>query len=489
MKERILRLKSPLITQFEITPDCNNNCPMCYNFWVNPRGSDAGNVLRRKTPLNTKRIFDLMNVLAENEVQAVCFTGGEPLMTPEILFSLLGEAKSPGMYTSINSNGRLIDKNVARTFRSAGLNSALVSLHGDSAECHGETVGVREAFEETLRGIENLLEAGVRTTVNYVATQKNVGRIVETARMLRGRGVRNMTVTPLLPFPGVREHEKWAMQKEQFKAYFDSLVEAKDLGLKVDSTLPVAPCILTNLYPQDYRRYLEVLSPRICGAGVTFMVVSPQGFNRACIQAPELKEFGGDIAEDFKQAWKNAGRWAKRSLLVDKCREDCYALPVCGGGCRTSSLAQNGSVRGKTMYMGEPLSKEDAIPFIERIEVPVDKTLRRFRKNPKVNFRKEEFGGVLFNPERQAAVVLTHTGVQGWQQLPQEFKIDCYEGDVAVLYAAGMLAESDRTRLPWRNPSISIAYASQLFPRLGHNLPYDNKVRMLRADTGERIYF
>ena len=159
-----------------------------------------------------------------------------------------------------------------------------------------------------------------------------MGSIVKTAGMLADLGVRSMTVTPLLPFPGVKDHQDWAMRKEQFRQYFDALVYAKDKGLKIDSTLPVAPCILLDMFPHDYPHYMDVISPRVCMAGVSFMVVSPKGFNRACIQAPQLDGFGSDVQEDFRRAWDSAGRWSASDLVKDECSQECYAFSSCGGG-------------------------------------------------------------------------------------------------------------------------------------------------------------
>lgn len=480
-----LRLKAPLIAQFEITPKCNNKCGFCYNFWE----YDKNSTLSRESNVDSKKIHGLMDVLLENEVPAVCFTGGEPFLAGETLFELIGKAKSNGLYTSINSNGRLIREREVKRLKDLGLNSALISLHGDSPVYHEEAVGCSNAFEETLLGIENLVNQGINVTVNYVSTQKNVDRIIPTAEMLKNLRVRNMTITPLLPFAGVKDHEAWSMKKDQFKQYFNSLVSARESGLNVDSTLPVAPCILKDMFPKDYEKYLDVLSLRVCMAGVSFAVVSPEGINRACIQAPELEEYGDNIGERFREGWKRANDWSKIELLPQECSEQCCALASCGGGCRTSSLAQNGTVEGKTMYMGDSISKEDASPFVKRMEVGVDRTLRTFRKRKGIKLRREEFGGVLVNARRQSFVILDHEGTKAYEEMPDKFKVDYYDKGLATLYASGMLHRSNGEDVPKYNQKIPIVHASRLFSRLAGNLPRDDSVRMLRADTGERIYF
>lgn len=485
MHDDILRLKAPLLAQFEITPACNNNCGFCYNFWQ----YDSKSELSRKSPFEEENIRHLMDILLDNEVPAICFTGGEPLLAENTLYHLIETASQNKIYTSVNTNGRLITKDVACKLKEIGLSSVLVSLHGDLRQVHEEAVGDSDAFSQTLDGIKNSVDAGLNITVNYVSTQKNIGRIVQTSSLLSDLGVKRMTVTPLLPFPGVKSHKDWAMKKEQFGLYFDSLVFAKENGLKIDSTLPVAPCILKSMFPENYEKYLEVLSPRVCMAGVTFMVVSPQGFSRACIQAPQLDKYGAYINNDFGQAWSKASDWSKLDLIPDECSDKCYALSSCGGGCRTSSLAINKSVSGKTMYMGEPLSPEESKPFIERMEVPIDRNITAFCKNKNVKLREESFGAVLSNTSHQSFVILDKVGSEAYSSMPEEFIAKTGNRGIYVLYAAGILEPSTSKDLTMYYNDISVIHASKLYPRLAAKLPLDDKIRMLRADTGERIYF
>jgi len=498
----ILRLKSPLIVQYEITPACNNNCGFCYNFWQ----YDSKAIISRKNDVNDKKAKKILDVLIANEVPAICYTGGEPFLSKSTLFDLTNIAHKNNIYTSINSNGRLITKHDAILLKDIGLNSILISLHGDSSTVHNEAVSSEEAFTQTIRGIENVVSAGINTTVNYVSTQKNIDRIVQTAQMLKDMGVKNMTVTPLLPFPGVKDHEQWAMSKMQFKQYFNSLIIAKEKGLKVDSTLPVAPCILKDMFPENYKDYLDILSPRVCMAGVSFMVVSPEGFNRACIQAPEIKEYGDNVNTDFNTAWKNSHLWSNIDLLSKECSIDCHALTSCGGGCRTSSLAMNNSVSGKTMYMGLPINYDDSLEFLKKSEVIVDKNVTSFRKNNNIKLRKEDFGGVLANISNQSFVFLDKDGVKTYENLPNTFSLNDsinpimseYRG-IRTLQAAGMIEPINalntghfleaQFEINILKKDLLTISASRFYERLAGRFPLDNKIRMLRADTGERIYF
>ena len=124
----------------------------------------------------------------------------------------------------------------------------MVSLHGDSAVLHDNAVGSQGAYQQTLAGIDALVGRGDQCHCELCLFAKNVGSIVKTAGMLADLCAEHDCYSSVA-FPGVKDHQDWAMRKEQFRQYFDALVYAKDKGLNLDSTLPVAPCILFDMFP------------------------------------------------------------------------------------------------------------------------------------------------------------------------------------------------------------------------------------------------
>ncbi|MBN2207092.1 MAG: anaerobic ribonucleoside-triphosphate reductase activating protein [Candidatus Aminicenantes bacterium] len=80
---------------------CNFRCPFCHN---------ADLVLRPET-LPTIASEEFLGFLDERRdwLEAVCVTGGEPLMTPD-LDSLLGGIKTRGLRTKLDTNGSLPDR-------------------------------------------------------------------------------------------------------------------------------------------------------------------------------------------------------------------------------------------------------------------------------------------------------------------------------------------------------------------------------------------
>ena len=85
-------------------------------------------------------------------------------------------------------------------------------------------------------------------------------------------------------------------------------------------------------------------------------------------------------------------------------------------------------------------------------------------------------------------MLLDREGADAYLSMPKKFQMTSDNRGVKVLYAAGILERDDGSH-PVYERDVSVVHASKLYPRLASKFPIDEKVRMLRADTGERIYF
>ncbi|NTW13449.1 MAG: radical SAM protein [Candidatus Moranbacteria bacterium] len=473
---------APLIQQHELTTQCNNACAFCYN-------PERCLKVFEPRPEDRERNIRIAEISVERGVMAVCPTGGEPFLVGEHLYEVMDIYRRGGCYVSINSNGRLVTPYAADRLARAGLNSALISIHGVGT-LHDMMVGVPGAFPETLRGIGHLRERGVSVTPNFVATAKNIHGLLPVGRKLLETGVRAMTVTPFLPSWGAVGHGDFVLDTTAYRAYFEAIGSLRDAGMKIDSTLPIPPCVLIRLFPTDWKTFLTVHTPRVCMAGRSFGVISPDGRFRACIQAPYLDEYGGDMIRAYDRSWRKANGWAMTALVPDAC-VGCAAYGICGGGCRTGCMWDGGgTVKGKTMYMGEPLSEEDASCFIRRnVSGSAEETGELFSVYRNARTRDEGWGTIVFNRRNQSFTVLS-----------KEFSDIVFSGTVRiaskkvadVLRAVGAIVplgrSADGEEIAVVPESVSVMPGDMFLPRLAKPLPMDG-VRCLRADTGERYFF
>ncbi|MHC4195269.1 MAG: radical SAM protein, partial [Planctomycetota bacterium] len=108
------------IVVWNITRACNLKCVHCYN------DSGVGKTFNDITTGKAKAVLD---DLAGFGVPSVLFSGGEPLMRPD-LFDLIQYAGQRGLRTVISTNGTLITADVAKRIRNSGVSYVGISLDG-----------------------------------------------------------------------------------------------------------------------------------------------------------------------------------------------------------------------------------------------------------------------------------------------------------------------------------------------------------------------
>lgn len=113
-------------------------------------------------------------VAAARRRSSISISGGEPTLNPR-LAEYVRLAKAEGAsFIELQTNAvRLADGPLAADLRAAGVDAALVSLHGASAAVSDAVTDAPGTFERTLRGIDALVAAGVAVRVNFVQCQLN----------------------------------------------------------------------------------------------------------------------------------------------------------------------------------------------------------------------------------------------------------------------------------------------------------------------------
>lgn len=151
------------IVVWNITRACNLKCVHCYN--------DSG-ACKADDELSTDEAKDVLNDLVQFGVPSVLFSGGEPLMRPD-LFELIGYAVERGLRAVISTNGTLIMPDMAKKIKQHGVSYVGISLDG-IGDINDRFRGVSGAFDRAVAGIKNCQNAGVRIGLRLTLTRKNV---------------------------------------------------------------------------------------------------------------------------------------------------------------------------------------------------------------------------------------------------------------------------------------------------------------------------
>ena len=153
--------KKPVVA-WNITGQCNLKCMHCYaSATAKPFDGE----------LTAAECFKVLDDLATYKVPSVLFSGGEPLMRPE-LFEFAEYARGLGLRTVLSTNGTLIDGAMARRIHDTGFTYAGISLDGMEST-HDQIRGVRGSYQKSLQAIRHLREAGVRTGLRFTVHGKN----------------------------------------------------------------------------------------------------------------------------------------------------------------------------------------------------------------------------------------------------------------------------------------------------------------------------
>jgi sulfatase maturation enzyme AslB (radical SAM superfamily) len=118
-------------------------------------------------------------------LRAVLFSGGEPFLHPDFDEILAWAAKR--FIVEVNSNGLLIDKELASTLSRYNLKSVQVSLDSPTPSHHDAMRGLG-SHAAAMAAIEALAHAGVPTRISTVVTSANVHLLDEIAALANDMG-------------------------------------------------------------------------------------------------------------------------------------------------------------------------------------------------------------------------------------------------------------------------------------------------------------
>lgn len=337
--------KKPVVV-WNATRRCGLHCAHCYS---DSRDQEYPN------ELTTSEGLTLIESLADFGVPTLLFSGGEPLMRPD-LFELARKAREVGMRTVLSTNGTLLDSETAAEAVDSGFSYAGVSIDG-IGPLHDKMRGKKGAFDAAIAGIRAARAAGMRTGVRYTIhglNREHLGQIFELAEREQvnrlciyhlayaGRG-RKLSRYDLAP-----EETRGAVE-EIFDRAEDLLRRGVDLEvLTVDNPVDNA-LLLMRLRRTQPERAEEV--ERLLGwnggnqSGIAVASIDPEG--RVHPDQFSWDVTVGSVRETpFEQIWTDANPalapYRRRPRELHGRCSGCRYLSICNGGLRARAVAASG---------------------------------------------------------------------------------------------------------------------------------------------------
>jgi cyclic pyranopterin phosphate synthase len=130
-----------------LTPKCNLSCIYCHK-----EGEKSP-----KEQLTAEDIAEILRVAAKFEIRSVKFTGGEPLLRPDLV--RIVQSVPAGMESSLTTNGTLL-ADLAHDLKTSGLRRVNVSIDSMNPETYKKITGV-DNLSDVLEGISAALDVGL----------------------------------------------------------------------------------------------------------------------------------------------------------------------------------------------------------------------------------------------------------------------------------------------------------------------------------------
>jgi 12,18-didecarboxysiroheme deacetylase len=340
--------KNPVVV-WNITRQCNLKCIHCYA---------QAKAMLQENELSNAEGRALIDDLSNMGVPVLLFSGGEPLMRPDMP-ELAEYAVQKGMRAVISTNGTLITQDIARKLKNIGLSYVGISLDGMQA-INDKFRGLTGAFDMALKGIENCQEAGIKVGLRFTINRFNVNEIPAIFDLLEEREIPRICFYHLVYAGRGSEMVKDDLSLEDTRKAVDLIIDRTrrlhDAGkpkevLTVDNHAD-GPYVYLRLLKEDPRRAAEVMELLKMNEG------NNSGRGIGCVswdgevhadQFWRHHSFGNVRQRPFSEIWNDLsdplmkGLKNKKEHVKGRCAT-CRWLSICGGNFRVRAEATTGDV-------------------------------------------------------------------------------------------------------------------------------------------------
>jgi radical SAM protein with 4Fe4S-binding SPASM domain len=317
--------REPFFLQWHLTDACNQRCAHCYR--------DAPQADLPEAALTA--ILDQFQAFLRRRwlPGRVHFTGGEPLLRPDRLLSLMRAARERALRTRLLTNGTLLKPALACDLAAAGCEAVQISLEGPR-EVHDQVRG-EGSFEAALAGAGHARRAGLSTTLSIAVARWNRVHLPAVASLAREHFDR-LFVHRFVPWGHGAPLVGEALSAAEWRqvARWCLRTSASRAGPPIPFRDPTFACL---------RPRPPAEGPLVggCAVGYTGFAVEANGDVYPCRRLPVV--IGNLLHDDLEEIWRGEAleQLRNRDALTDRCGR-CELRWHCGG-CRAVAYALGGS--------------------------------------------------------------------------------------------------------------------------------------------------
>lgn len=340
--------KKPVVV-WNVTRACNLKCIHCYARAV---------AHSEEKELTHEQGLALLDDLAEFGVPVVLFSGGEPLVRPDLV-ELARHAVNRGMRAVISTNGTLISRDKAKELKEIGLSYVGVSLDG-LEDVNDRFRGKRGAFRDAIAGIRHCREVGLKVGLRFTINRMNMSEIPRIFDLLEQENIPRVCFYHLVYSGRGSKLIEQDLDHEETRKVVDLIIdrtkELHDRGVSVE-VLTVdnhadGPYLYLRMLRENNPRAKKVLDLLKMNEG------NSSGRGIGCVswdgsvhadQFWRHYSFGNVLERPFSEIWTDlsdplmARLKDKKKYVKGRCAE-CRWLDICAGNFRVRPEAVSGDV-------------------------------------------------------------------------------------------------------------------------------------------------
>ena len=307
-----------MIVSWNTTNACNLTCAHCYR--------DAG--AKASDELSTVEAKKMISEIARAGFKIMIFSGGEPLMRPDIV-ELVRHASASGLRPVFGTNGTLITDELARELKDAGTMGMGISLDSLDKSKHDRLRGKVGAWYEAVRGMECCKRAELPFQIHTTVMDWNAGELEDITDFAVKIGAVAHHFFFLVPTGRAArdEMEKTSLHAEAYESVLTRIMK-KQQTVSIELKPTCAPQFMRIAKMMGVKTRFR----RGCLAGTAYCIIGPRGKVQPCAY---LNMEVGDVRKTpFDVIWQTSDVLQKlRTMDYKGGCGTCAYKRVCGG-CR-----------------------------------------------------------------------------------------------------------------------------------------------------------
>ncbi|MBP7795751.1 MAG: radical SAM protein [Elusimicrobiales bacterium] len=315
-------LSTPDEVVIEITNRCNMKCLMC--------GVNKNN----QSTLDYIEIKKVIDDTKKSGIKNIRFTGGEPLLHPDIL-KILHYSKKNGFYVILNSvltAERKIIKNLT-----GDVDNVLVSIHGYNAESEKKITGM-DMFDLKLKNTEYISKYVDTVRIGSIITKSLINNFDKYIKIISPKIKVWELYRPMVSNDFIKKNTDFDIRIKDFKILIKKITKVK-VPYKICIANPLPFCMTGS------KNYNILLGGKF-DDGNSRLVFDVNGYFKPSYY------INFNLGKNISEAWKNK---KLRTITYERhigaeCRDCCYLLR-CYSGSRFLGYVK------KNKFLTDPLLK------------------------------------------------------------------------------------------------------------------------------------